>query len=149
MDEVKGTCFDLDAPVQGDWFPFFESHVDKDTGKITYDDPKPGAGRVCVRSIRPIIEEQQAKRKVKKEFALNPQSRTMECVSFYDDRTPEHMKADREAAIDYMIVDIENFIDGKGQPIACTKENKLRLMAIPMFDRFAARCNELSEGGWD
>ena len=143
LDEVKGTCLDLDAPAQGDWFPFFESHVDTETGKITYDDPKPDAGRVCIRSIVPLIEQHAAKRKQRSEFVLNPKTRSMERVSYIEDRTPEEMKADREEALDYMIVDFENFLDGKGQPIACTKENKLKLMAIPMFDRFAARCNEL------
>ena len=144
MDEAKkGTCLNLDAADAGTWFPFFESHVDTVSGVVTYEDPKPDAGRVCIRSIVPIIEEQQARRKMKNEFVLNPKTRSMERISFMEDRRPEEMKADREEAIDYMIVDMENFLDGKGQPIACTKEIKLKLMAIPMFDRFIARCNEL------
>jgi hypothetical protein len=140
-DAAKGTFINLDAP-DGDWFSFFSSHIDAN-GQTVYDEPLPGAGRVCIRSIAPIVEEQQQRRKKKTEFVLNPQTRSMERVSFFEDPTPEEAKAKRDELIDFMIVDIENFLDGKGDAIPCTKENKVKLMFIPVFDRFVARCNEL------
>ncbi|GAH16387.1 unnamed protein product, partial [marine sediment metagenome] len=63
----------------------------------------------------------------------------------YTDQTAEQEAQEREDAFDYAITDFENFFDAKGKPIKCSKENKIKLMAIPVFDRFIARCFELQQ----
>jgi hypothetical protein len=133
---------DIEKGSEGDWFSFFESSVNE-KGEVVYTDPKPDAGRVRIRSIAPFIEERQAQRKRKYEFVLNPATRSMERVGYYEDQTPEQAKKDRDDIWDYAIVDIENFTDGKGKPILSTRENKSKLMALPVFDRFIGRCLQL------
>jgi len=134
--------FDLDGTGSGEWFTFFESHINE-KGEVTYDDPKEGAGKVCIRSIIPFIEERQAKRKRKFEFVLNPQVRSMERVGYFEEQPLVELKKEREDVWDYAITAIENFFDAKGNPILCTRENKIKLMAFPLFDRFMARCLQL------
>jgi hypothetical protein len=133
---------DIEKGSEGDWFSFFESSVNE-KGEVVYADPKPEAGRVRIRSIAPFIEERQAQRKRKYEFVLNPATRSMERVGYYEDQTPEQTKKDRDDIWDYAIVDIEDFTDGKGKPILSTRENKSKLMALPVFDRFIGRCLQL------
>ena len=130
--------FDLDAR-EGEWFQFFTSRINS-RGEVDYDDPAPDAGRVCVRSLVPYFEERQAKRKKKFEFVLNPNTRAMERVGFYPEQTPEQAREERDDAWDYCIVGLEGIFDGKWNEVACTRENKLRLMRLPVFDRFIARC---------
>jgi len=139
----KGIFFDLDE-ARGDWFDFFESRIDIKTGDVTYDDPKPGTGRVCIRDMGPFWRERQRNRKKKSEFVRNPSTRAMERVEYYP-QTAEEEAQEREDAFDYAITDFEDFFDAKGKPIKCTKENKIRLLAIPVFDRFIARCFELQQ----
>lgn len=133
--------FDLNSGA-GEWFRFFESRINEQ-GKTVYDDPKPDAGRVCIRSIMPFIEERQAKRKEKHEWVPNPLTRSMERGSYYDSLSPAELKKEREDLWDYAITGIEDFFDVKDEPILCTKENKIRFMAVPVFDRFMARCLQL------
>ena len=139
----KGIIFDL-GKATGDWFEFFESHIDIRTGDITYDDPKPGTGRVCLRDMGPFWRESQRSRKKKCEFVRNPSTRAMERVEYYD-QTAEEEAREREDGFDYTITDLENFFDAKGKPIKCTRENKLKLLEIPVFDRFIARCFEVQQ----
>jgi hypothetical protein len=133
---------DIEKGSEGDWFSFFESSVNE-KGEVEYADPKPDAGRVRIRSIAPFIEERQAQRKKKYEFVLNPATRSMERVGYHEDQTPEQTKKDRDDIWDYAIVDIEDFTDGKGKPILSTRENKSKLMGLPIFDRFIGRCLQL------
>lgn len=130
--------FDLDSS-QGEWFRFFESRINE-RGEFIYDDPTPDAGRICIRSIGPFLDRIQAKRKRKFEWVLNPSTRSMERVGYYEDQTPEDLKKEREDIWDYAITGIEDFFDVKGDPILCTRENKVKLMTFPVFDRFVARC---------
>jgi hypothetical protein len=131
--------FDLEAS-QGEWFNFFGSHVDPNTGVWTYEEPVSDA-KVQLRNIGPFLDERYAKRKKIVEHVFNPKTRGMERISYYPDLTPEEAKAEREEMIDYAIVDIQNFKNSKtGEVIACTLENKLALMKVPVFDRFVARC---------
>lgn len=139
----KGIIFNLDE-IAGDWFEFFESTIDIKTGDITYDEPKSGTGRVCIRDMGPFWRERLRNRKKKGEFVRNPSTRAMERVEYYD-QTAEEEAQERENAFDYAITDFENFFDAKGKPIKCTKENKIKLLAIPVFDRFVARCFELQQ----
>ena len=133
---------DLDS-TQGEWFPFFSSHIDPGTGEPIYDEPEKDA-RVQIRSIGPFIEERMAKRKKVFENIFNPKSRGMERMGFYPEPSYEEMRAERDDLWDYAITGIENFKDSKtGDLITCTRENKLKLMKVPVFDRFVARCQQL------
>ena len=138
----KGIVFNLDGAA-GDWFDFFESSIDIKTGETTYDDPRPGTGRVCIRDMGVFFRERQRTRKRKTQFVRNSGSRAMEQVELL--QTPEEEAQDREDAFDYAITDFENFFDAKGKPIKCTRENKLKLLAIPVFDRFVGRCFEIQQ----
>ena len=133
---------DFDAN-DGEWFPFFMSRINAKTGDIEYDEPLPDAGRVCIRSLTPFLEQRQTSRKKKAEFVLNPKTRSMERVEYIEELPPDQAKAERDDAWDYIIKDFNNFFDAKGEPIPCNRENKLRLMTLPVFDRFVARCIQL------
>jgi hypothetical protein len=133
---------DLEA-TQGERFQFFTSTVDPSTGDIAYDDPK-GDAYVTLRSMQPFFEAKLAKRPKKVEHVFNPKSRSMERISYYPDLSTEEARVEREEAWDYTIVDFEGFKDSKtGDNIACTKDNKIKLMKIPVFDRFVARCFQI------
>ena len=133
----------LEQGEEGEWFQFFESDVDFETEKVIYHPPTT-EGRVKVRSSTPFFQAQAAKRKRQGEFAYNPKTRQMEKIVSVVEQTPEERMAEREDLWDYCITGIENFKDSKsGKAINCTRENKLKLMKIPVFDRFVARCWEL------
>lgn len=135
--------FDLDAVAQGEYFQFFTSRINPESGDVIYDPPA-GDARAKIRSFRPFHEERMSKRKIQHETVYNNKTRSMERISFYPALSPEEVKAQRDDAYDYAIMDFENFKDSKtGELIACTRENKLKLMALPVFDRFVARCQEL------
>jgi hypothetical protein len=123
---------------QGDWFAFFESRI-SEKGEVVYDEPKSDAGRVCLRSPSSMMEQLRAQRIRKFEFVLNPTTRSMERVGYYEELTPEAAKIEREDIWDYAIVDFTGFEDPDGNPIPCTRENKIKLMALPVFDRFIGR----------
>ena len=137
--KVIGTEFEEEA--DGEWFPFFSSGINEQ-GVVTYSDPKPGAGRAKVRSLTPFFEERRAGRKKKSEFILNPQTRAMERVSYFEDLPPAEQKKENEDAWDYCITGLENFFIGK-TPVACDRAGKLELMKRPVFDRFIGRCLQL------
>lgn len=139
--------FDLSA-AQGERFQFFTSHIDQNTGETIYDEPS-GDAWVEIRSMAPFFEERMAKRKKIVENVYNPKTRGMERISYYPDLSPEEAKTERDDAMDYCITDFGNFKDSKtGKVIECTRENKLLLMKVPVFDRFIARCQQLlSEAG--
>lgn len=134
--------FDVES-AQGEWFAFFGSHIDPVTGDPVYEAPVPDA-KVQIRSIAPFVEERFAKRKKIFENVYNPKTRGMERISYYAEQTAEEAKAERDDLWDYAIMDFEGFKDSKtGEVIACTRENKLKLMKVPVFDRFVARCQQL------
>lgn len=133
---------DLDS-TQGERFQFFTSTISPDTGNIVYDDPA-GDAYVTLRSMQPFFEERLAKRKKGVEHVLNPKTRSMDRVTYHVELGPDEEKAEREDAWDYAIINIEGFRDSKtGRGISCTKENKIKLMKIPVFDRFIARCFQI------
>lgn len=133
---------DLEA-AQGEWFKFFNSHIDPQTGETIFEDPVDNA-RVQIRSMVPFFEERLAKRKREVERILNPKTRAMERISFYPDLSFEEAQKERDDGIDYAIIGLENFKDSKtGEIITCTRENKLKLMRVPVFDRFLTRCFQL------
>lgn len=134
--------FDLEQPNEGEWFPFFESRINE-KGEVVYDDPKPDTGRVRIRGLAPIIEQLMAGKKKKYEHVLNPRSGAMERVGYFEDPSVDQAKKEREDVWDYAITGFDGLYDAKGVEITCTRENKLRLMKIPMFDRFVARCLQI------
>jgi peptide methionine sulfoxide reductase MsrB len=134
--------FDL-STNEGEWFPFQNSRIDSSTGEPVFDDPVTDA-KVQIRSMTPFFEERIAKRKRQTEHVMNPKTRQMERISFYADLSIEDARAERDDAFDYAITGIEGFKDAKTQKmIDCTRENKLSLMRVPVFDRFFARCQQL------
>lgn len=136
--------FDLEK--SGEWFTFFESEITQN-GETKYHPPIADAGRVCFRiSDTEAIEQIYAKtRKKTSEFVLNPKTRQMEKVKSYD-QTPEQERVEREMIWDYAIVAWENILDANGKDIPCTLENKMKLMNIPQFARFAGRCLQIVTG---
>ena len=141
---MTGTVFNADKE-QGDWFSFFESEINLKTGDVEYHDPVEGAGRACIRPMAPFWESRQAQKEKKSEFVLNPKTRAMERVEYFKEQTAQEEIEERNDAFDYGIIEFENFYDGKGSLYECTRENKLWLIHIPVFDRFIARCFELQQ----
>jgi len=141
--------FDLNTSA-GEWFPFFESDI-QPNGDIKYLDPEKDAAKVKLRMADPdvldiIQKETGGKREV--EHVLNPKTRKMERIEFYT-QTPDQKKREREMTWDHAIMDWEDkppFLNNDQSPIARTAENKLKLMAIPVFGRFVGRCMELLSG---
>ena len=134
--------FDIDKQNEGEWFTYFKSRVNE-RGEIEYDEPEPNAGRICVRSITPKLEELQASRKRKFEFVFNPATRSMERVGYYDELPPEEVRKRSDDVWDYAITAWEGLLNAKGKAIECNRDNKLKLMAIPEFDRFIGRCLQM------
>jgi len=133
---------DLDVQEQGEWFYFFGSHVDE-SGEIIYEEPVKDA-RVRIRSMAPFIEQRVSGRKKQAEHIYNPKTRSMERIAYYPELSMEELKAEREDTWDYIITNLEGFRDRKTKKeIECTRENKIKLMKLPVFDRFVARCLQI------
>lgn len=146
MKESNEELIDIGDIVEGVWFPFQTSQIDPDTGKITWDDPvlksngDPKAS-MCIRLTGPFYEERIAKRDRITKYVFNTKSRAMEPVTSFKELSMEEIKAEREDAIDYSIVNFNGF--GKsGKPLDVTRENKLLLIRQPAIDRFFAYCQE-------
>jgi len=131
------TTFDLENKEQGDWFSFFESKFDSLTGETTYDLPKDGAAEFCIRSMLPFWEERQKGLKKEYKMVLNPSTRQMERVGYYPEQPDDSTAGDD--AWDYVITGMRNALDKDGNELECTRENKLKLIRIPMFLRFVKR----------
>lgn len=128
---------------EGEWFPFQNSKIDQLTGEPVFDDPDTEA-KVQIRSMTPFFEERISKRKRQVEHVMNPKTRQMERVVYYADLSVAEAKAERDEAYDYAITGMEGFKDSKtGKIIECTRENKIALMKVPVFDRFFARCQQI------
>jgi hypothetical protein len=138
--------FDVSGEVQGEWFSFFRSET-KEDGTIAYLDPEADAGKVCLRiADSDMVEKIQTEtRKKVSEMVRNPSTRAMERVVYFD-QTPAQEKREREMIWDHAIQDWKGILDTNGKEIPCTLENKLKLMSIPQFARFVARCLQLITG---
>jgi hypothetical protein len=135
---MTGTIIDFDS-VEGSWFTFFNSRV-RDDGEIEYDEPAENAGRFCLRSMTPFIDEYYAGRKNESEFVFNKKTRAMERVTYAKDMSAAERKKFTDSMWDYVIVNWEGMLDKAGKAIPCTKENKVKLMTIPAIDRFVSKC---------
>lgn len=135
--------FELDKLEQGEGFKFFESRI-TEKGDVIYDDPKEDAATFYIRALGPKVEEFLAKRKRRFDFVLNPSTRAMERVGYFEEQPREEAQKQSYDLWDYAITGWdEKALDAKGQPIPVTRENKLKLMKLAVFDRFVARCLQL------
>lgn len=142
------TLFNLDKEDLGDWFEFFSSKFDPATGEVIYDKPEEGAAEFRIRSMQPFWEERLGGRKKQHKFVQNPTTRAMERVSWYDDLPLDEQKKENDDAWDYAITGFKNAFSAPDVPLECTRENKLKLIAIPVFARFAKCVFEIiSEAG--
>jgi len=134
--------------TEGEIFPFQVSTINSETGETIWEEPDPEA-YVVVRSMQPFFEERALKRKKVVEHIYNPKTRQMERDKHDVDLTPAEAKKEGEDALDYAIVELGKFVDSKtGKPIETTRENKLKIMKNPVFDRFIAKCfRELANSG--
>jgi len=140
------TQFLFDNP-DGEAFQFCESTIDTKTGDVVFDDPKPDAGTFYIRQIGEKLEQLQSKQKKKVEHVLNPKTRKMDRIVYFEDLSPEEYAANSAELWDHVIAGWDDkVLDGEGKEIPITKKNKMRLMSIPSVDRFVGRClRELSD----
>ena len=142
------TVFDFTKDDQGDWFAFFNSRFDPTTGEIEYDKPEPEAAEFRIRPMTPFWDERRKDRKKEHKMVLNPQTRAMERVSYYEDLLPAEAEKENDDAWDYAITGFKNAFSAPGVEIKCDRENKLKLMKIPVFIRFVGRVFQIiSEAG--
>lgn len=138
------TVFDFTKEDQGDWFGFFNSHIDQSTGEIIYDQPEAGAAEFRIRSMGPFWDERRKGRKKQFQFVLNPNTRAMERVGYYPDLPAEEAEKENNEAWDYAITGMKNAKwKENGPEMECTMENKLKLIEIPAFLRFITRCFQI------
>jgi len=140
---------DLSGADDGEWYQYFASRIDVNTGDVVYDDPIEGGPRVRIRDMRTFIRERIKERKTQVEHVVNPKTRSMERITYPKELTAQEEKQEREDLIDYMVAGFEGFKDKKTKQIVeCTRENKIKMMNLPVFDRCVARCQQLlSESG--
>lgn len=138
---------DIGDVSEGEWFPFQRSKVDYEIGKIQWDDPVMVNGKpiaeMCVRLMNPFYEERITKRPRITTHVFNPKTRAMDAVTTFKELSAEEIKQERDASVDYAIVDFRGFRNEKTKkPIECTKENKIAIMRQPVIDRFFNYCQE-------
>jgi len=143
MLKTSGTFFDLETAEQGDWFPFFDSRFDMQTGEIIYDPPKEGAAEFRVRPLTGFYEEVRKGRKKEHKMVVNPGTRAMERVSYFTDQSPEEEQKEREDSYDYAITGMRAAFWSADNPISCDRPNKIKLMHNPAFSRYFLRVQEL------
>jgi hypothetical protein len=129
---------------KGDWFPFFGSKIDLETGEILYDPPEEGAAEFCFRSPAPFWQERQRGRGKEHKMVLNPSTRQMERVGYFPDLPPDEEQAERDDSWDYCITGMKGARwTADGPEMECTKENKLKLLKNSAFLRYANRVLQL------
>ena len=132
----------LQSNKDGEWFPFFYSHIDPSTMEITYDDPIEGGPKMKIRNPVSFFREKSKERKSKSEFVFNKKSRGMEKVVSEVELTPAQKAAENEDLFDFVIQGIEGFkLDGR--EIKCTRAEKVTIMELPVVSMFVNRCVEL------
>jgi len=125
---------------QGDWFPFFTSSLDLQTGEIVYNKPVEGAAEFCFRSPVPFWEERRKGKKKESKMVTNPLTRGMERVTFFPDLPYEEEMKERDDSWDFAITGMRGARWTEGGPeMECTRENKLKLLKNSMFLRYANR----------
>jgi len=147
VEGIEAVEIDFESVEDGVWFPFQNSHLNKETDEWVFDEPiaKENGPRVKVRLIFPFVKKRFAERKKEVEYKLNTKTRKMDRDVHYKELTPEEEQKATDDTWDYAIIDFENF-KNKGEIIKCTRENKLRMMEVPIFDRFIGHCLKILEG---
>jgi len=135
---------DLESIDEGEWFPYQNSHFDQELGEWVFEEPA-DAARVRVRRYHTFLQEKVYGRKRSVEHVYNPKTKAMERITYYDDRSPEETKKIDADIWDYAITGFEGFAS-KGKIIECTRENKVKMMEDPAFNRFIGRCLRILEG---
>jgi len=134
---------DLSSADDGEWFQFFTSHIDVNTGEVVYDDPIDGGPRIQIRDMRTFIRERIKERKMQVDNVVNPKTRSMERIRYPKELSAQEEKQEREDLIDYMVVNFEGFKDKKTKTfIENTRENKIKMMDLPIFDRCVSSCQQ-------
>jgi len=141
------TDFDIDGPLEGIWFPYFKSTIDEESGKIVYLEPEDD-GEVLIRSIEPFVEKLlKAKKRNRTQIVHNPKQHRMEPVEVPEDVSIEQQIKETEDMYDYAIMDYKNLTNKKNKTvIEVTRENKIKLMNIPVFNRFFDGCQRILKG---
>ena len=137
------TVFDFTKDDQGDWFAFFNSRFDQATGEIVYEKPEEGAAEFRIRSMAPFWEQRRKGRKKQYQMVLNPATRAMERVGYFEDIPADQSEKENAEAWDYAITGWKNALDASGNQIECNSENKLKMIEIPAFLRFVGRVFQL------
>lgn len=138
---------DLESVDLGEWFSYQNSHLDQEKEEWIFEKPVSDKVRVRVRLLFPYLKERANKRKKTAEHILNPKTRQMERITYYEELTPEETQKEIDNTWDYAITGLEGFKDKKtGKVLECTKETKLKLMQVPSFDRFIGHCLKILEG---
>jgi hypothetical protein len=146
VETIEAVEVDLDSIEEGEWFFYQNSYIDKETEEPIFGKPSPHA-KVRVRRMQPLIQEKVLKRKKVAEYVLNTKSREMERKTHYKDQTWEEEQKEIDDMWDYVITGLECFKNKKTKEfLECTRENKLKLMMIPAFDRFIGHCLKILEG---
>jgi len=144
-ETFEGISFNLDVS-EGEWFDYFGSHMDQNTGEVIYHEPNPAA-KALIRSAAPFVEEQVKKRKRKTEHVYNPKTRGMERVTGFEDPTVDQMMKEADDIFDYAIMEFKGFNDRKtGKPIPCNRNSKVALRKNEVFRRFFERCQQILNG---
>jgi len=137
---------DFQSIDEGEWFPFQDSHFDQKASEWIFDDPT-GDAKVRVRRMQPFLQERLSKREKVAEHVLNPKTRSMERITYQKELTSEQIRKENDDLWDYVITGLEAFKNkATGEVLECTRENKLKLITLPAFDRFVGRCLRILEG---
>lgn len=140
---------DLESVDLGEWFSFRNSHFDQKSGEWIFEEPIMGKNgpKVRVRRLQPFLQERMNKRKKVAEHVLNPKSRSMERIAYFPELSEEAAQKEMDDTWDHAITDFVNFKNKKtDEIIECTRENKLIMIKVPVFNRFIGNCLELLEG---
>lgn len=123
-----GTKFSIKDPNPGTWFKFDEKDFD--------------SGRICIRILNEAKRQEIRKEAVKinSEMAFHPKTHAAQRV------LSETIDQDKFSDMlwDYCIVSWEKLEDDEGNPIACTPENKSKLMRENIgFAQFVGSCIDI------
>jgi len=136
------TVINLQTGKDGSWFSFFYSKIDSATMDVIYDDPIEDGPRMKIRNPVPFFKDRNNKRKTKGEFILNKKTRAMEKVVSDLELTANEKQAENDDFVDYVIQEVDGFkLDG--QIIKGTRNEKIRMMDIPIVSMFVHRCIEI------
>jgi len=133
------TVFDIKKEDQGDWFQFFTSKFNMDTGEVDYDKPEEDAAEFRIRHPGPFWDERRKDKKKEHKMVLNPSTRAMERVGYYPDLSPAENEAENADLWDWVITGFKNVLSAPDVEMKCTKESKLKLIKMAVFMRFLTR----------